>query len=481
MKTSDDILPGPLSEHKLREQWNQQADEHNQWESLDSDEQLAWAQVRAIARGRKAALLAESDAGDETGRILRLAKIIRDVDGNHDKGAAALAEAILSHPDIRSAWLDAEPVAANASGPSLDDLDRLCKKHEFHYEDDHSLQCLLNIVRDAILRWSGLAAPPADGEVAEPLEQRHPAPAPPAPKPIAFADREPLDSMKSCYLGWPWHQDPTIWMWVLSTPGFSAKKWLPCASHWLPLDTPFLPTRCVAASDLLPAPPALPSHIEQALIAASNALTDIAGGQASKVLTPLEWAEGREFGALEQIRSVMRQLGGGTSEPPTVPPVVKESLTTAPALPADVAELVEWLTMLRDRSTGLASSFDDNLSRIVTLLQQRHPVPPVEGEAAELVEWLNSTGELAGSADIEESKRYWRAAELLQQRHPAPVAVSERPWEHQPGWLDSDGECWWCLPEGPPYWQLANPAMVYGGWVLPASALLLPAGETSNG
>lgn len=34
-------------------------------------------------------------------QIDRLAAIIRDVDGNHDKGAAALAEAILSHPDWR--------------------------------------------------------------------------------------------------------------------------------------------------------------------------------------------------------------------------------------------------------------------------------------------------------------------------------------------------------------------------------------------
>ena len=30
-----------------------------------------------------------------------LALIIREVDGNHDKGSAALAEAILSHPDWR--------------------------------------------------------------------------------------------------------------------------------------------------------------------------------------------------------------------------------------------------------------------------------------------------------------------------------------------------------------------------------------------
>mgnify|MGYP007069472618 CR=1 FL=1 len=37
------------------------------------------------------------------GHILRLAEIIREVDGNHDLGASALAERILSHPD--SLWL----------------------------------------------------------------------------------------------------------------------------------------------------------------------------------------------------------------------------------------------------------------------------------------------------------------------------------------------------------------------------------------
>jgi hypothetical protein len=46
--TAEDILPGPYSEHELRNQWNAQADKHNQWDSLDSSEQLAWAQVRAI-------------------------------------------------------------------------------------------------------------------------------------------------------------------------------------------------------------------------------------------------------------------------------------------------------------------------------------------------------------------------------------------------------------------------------------------------
>jgi hypothetical protein len=34
----------------------------------------------------------------KVGHILRLADVIREVDGSHSLGAAALAEAILSHP-----------------------------------------------------------------------------------------------------------------------------------------------------------------------------------------------------------------------------------------------------------------------------------------------------------------------------------------------------------------------------------------------
>jgi len=48
--TSDDIPPGPLSEDDLRQRWNQQADEYNQWESLDSCEQLASANRRRSLR-----------------------------------------------------------------------------------------------------------------------------------------------------------------------------------------------------------------------------------------------------------------------------------------------------------------------------------------------------------------------------------------------------------------------------------------------
>jgi len=57
--------------------------------------------------GRTRAELAQSTQPEpegvppRVGHILRLAEIIREVDGNHDKGAAALAEAILSHSGSR--------------------------------------------------------------------------------------------------------------------------------------------------------------------------------------------------------------------------------------------------------------------------------------------------------------------------------------------------------------------------------------------
>jgi hypothetical protein len=56
------------------------------------------------------------------GHILRLAEIIREVDGNHGKGAAALAEAILSHPGSR--WSPTiEPVPVAERLPGAEDCD----------------------------------------------------------------------------------------------------------------------------------------------------------------------------------------------------------------------------------------------------------------------------------------------------------------------------------------------------------------------
>lgn len=43
------IYPAPFTEQELCNAWNSQADHANDWDSLDIFEQLAWAQVRAIA------------------------------------------------------------------------------------------------------------------------------------------------------------------------------------------------------------------------------------------------------------------------------------------------------------------------------------------------------------------------------------------------------------------------------------------------
>jgi len=90
------------------------------------------------------------------------------------------------------------------------------------------------------------------------------------------------------------------------------------------------------------------------------------------------------------------------------------------------------------------------------------PAPaPEPGEVAQLVRRLRDWHSIPLLRERE------RAATLLQRLSaPAPavvpVAVSERPWE-KGGWTDLDGECWWCPPDGPAYWSMANPAMVYGG------------------
>ena len=66
-KTSDDIPLGPFSEDDLRQQWNAQVDEFSQWDSLETSEQLAWAQSRAIGADRyaRAALKVEPETPAE--------------------------------------------------------------------------------------------------------------------------------------------------------------------------------------------------------------------------------------------------------------------------------------------------------------------------------------------------------------------------------------------------------------------------------
>ena len=76
---------------------------------------VMWA--RLLWNGAPAAEPGPDELPPKVGHIFRLAEIIREVDGNHDKGAAALAEAILSHPRIGEVLPSEAPTPATASAP----------------------------------------------------------------------------------------------------------------------------------------------------------------------------------------------------------------------------------------------------------------------------------------------------------------------------------------------------------------------------
>jgi len=75
----------------------------------------------------------------DSDRILKLAEIIREVDGNHRLGAAALAEAILSHPGSRwSPAIKPVPVSERLPGPEDCDAEGRC----WWWDDDDDKWCL---------------------------------------------------------------------------------------------------------------------------------------------------------------------------------------------------------------------------------------------------------------------------------------------------------------------------------------------------
>jgi hypothetical protein len=133
------------------------------------------------------------------GHILRLAEIIREVDGNHCKGAAALAEAILSHPGSRwSPTIEPVPVAEDVPH---EEILRLAAE-EIGYEftgqwfltggkgltlETNPLE-LLNFAHAILARWSR-----------------------PTIKPVPVAER--LPGPEDC-APWPGEPDATHWAWA---------------------------------------------------------------------------------------------------------------------------------------------------------------------------------------------------------------------------------------------------------------------------
>jgi hypothetical protein len=100
--------------------------------------------------------------------INQLAAILREVDGSHTKGAADLAQAILSHPG--SMWQPPDSLAQpeGEDGPSLADVDDLCAEFQFHYDNDQgeTLEILQEMIGAALARWgrpAALAQPEGEG------------------------------------------------------------------------------------------------------------------------------------------------------------------------------------------------------------------------------------------------------------------------------------------------------------------------------
>ena len=142
------IEPGPFSEHDLRQQWNAQADEFNQWESLDSSEQLAWAQTRAVAADRFLPPVAKPTPVD-------LAAL-------HDPGFSdgltpdQHLQVLWGGPDPRVTATPAPegPDADQAEGPSLADVAELCEEFGFTLDPAGGTVAVLQaMITAAITRW----------------------------------------------------------------------------------------------------------------------------------------------------------------------------------------------------------------------------------------------------------------------------------------------------------------------------------------
>ena len=176
--------------------------------------------ARLAARAR--ALLAQPEGTDgevpRIGHILRLAEIIREVDGKHDKGAAALAEAILSHPGIRSAGLTAALTQPEAEGPTDEELDSFlvdvaCQHGNVYYSDP------LILAHAVLTRWGR-----------------------PAAQPVAVSERLPsaadCDEQGRCWLGGRQMGSGTP-TWLLGYPAW-AERFPDVHRFWLPANA--LPT-----------------------------------------------------------------------------------------------------------------------------------------------------------------------------------------------------------------------------------------------
>ena len=209
------------------------------------------------------------------GHILRLAEIIREVDGSHDKGAAALAEAILSHPGSRwsptiepeelpPGYIDAEHTGHDRE--MLEIFNRACRSEggtadEIHLRGLKAVRALAQPEPEGLTDEEILALAESHeisynadyGRVEYPFVEGHDMRdellsysralialrAHPTIKPVPVAER--LPGPEDCA---PWPDDPTIsWCWYAREHEEGGWRWRqdslcnPRAygfTHWLP-------------------------------------------------------------------------------------------------------------------------------------------------------------------------------------------------------------------------------------------------------
>lgn len=364
----------------------------------------------------------------DTQHVLRLAAIIREVDGNHSKGAAALAELILDHSGFRAALADEppEPIPPAALPEGYIDPE--------HSGDDRALlqtfysacqaeggtadEVTLQGLRAVLARWH-LGLPVSD-------------------EPAVPQGREPAS-----VTGQPSDQE-IIAFWFDYCAGDVVRF-----------------ARAVLARWGNPAPRPLANGTEEQV-------------------WPLSVADGCHEAAISAVTgSPEQQLLANAGN--TIDNLWNELEREGWAL-SRLHRLHQENARFREPERTILCDILANGTLLPDPDGKRYGVQPVDGEVAELVTWLQEIGETIKPRHLAEHQRYKRAAELLQRLSPPqPVPVGERPWEREE-WCDTDGLCWLgshaldgCTPTwlfGPPAWAERFPTV--HRVVLPAHALPLP-------
>lgn len=161
MKTSNDIEPGPFSGQDLRQRWNEQADEHNQWDQLDSCEQLAWAQTEALASGGWIVPSSPDPTPPEPTKAVMVDR------GGGLLMASTTEDSSATAPPASPSVDGAKVRTITVQTPSFEEMrDWILREGQFSPCGTELLQCLMLMTPPA----KAEPAPPADREVAELVE-----------------------------------------------------------------------------------------------------------------------------------------------------------------------------------------------------------------------------------------------------------------------------------------------------------------------